>query len=59
MLALLPLQTKLIKQGKLSYEQNALTPEFTRASRSWNFYGILATVTALASMVLMIWKPVL
>lgn len=55
--ALLPLQNKMIRQAKLSYEQNAMTKEFLQASRNWNFYGILATVTPIASMILMVWKP--
>lgn len=55
--ALLPLQTQMIRQARLSCEQNAVTPEFAQASRNWNFYGILATVTPIASMILMVWKP--
>ncbi|MFS0724974.1 DUF2269 family protein [Paenibacillus sp. 1P07SE] len=57
MVALLPLQTKMIKQGKLSFEQKTLTPEFVKASRQWNLYGVLATVTPIAAMILMVWKP--
>jgi uncharacterized membrane protein len=56
--ALLPLQNKMIRHGKLSCEQNVMTKEFMRASRNWNFYGILATVTPIVSMILMVWKPV-
>ena len=57
MIALLPTQIKMIKQGKLSCEQGAMTKEFSRASRAFNFYGIASTLTAIAAMVLMVWKP--
>jgi uncharacterized membrane protein len=55
--ALLPLQTKMIKHGKLSYEQNSITKEFAHASRAWNVFGTLATVAPIVSMILMVWKP--
>lgn len=55
--ALLPLQIKMIKHGERSYEQNTMTREFAQASRSWNIFGILATVTPIVSMILMVWKP--
>lgn len=57
MVALLPAQIKMIKQGKISCERGAMTKEFNRASRAWNFYGILATLTPIAAMVLMVWRP--
>ncbi|MWC28141.1 DUF2269 family protein [Paenibacillus sp. MMS18-CY102] len=57
--ALLPLQSRMIREGKLSYEQNVMTKAFSRASRTWNFYGVLATLTPIASMILMVWKPTL
>lgn len=55
--ALLPLQLKMIKHGELSHKHNAVTKEFAQASRAWNAFGILATVTPIASMILMVWKP--
>ncbi|SFF26036.1 transcriptional regulator, TetR family [Paenibacillus algorifonticola] len=57
MIVLLPLQNKMIRQGQLSYEQNTMTNKIILASRNWNFYGILATLTPIASMILMVWKP--
>jgi len=55
--ALLPLQTAMIKHGKISCQQQSITPEFSRASFRWNCYGILATITPIIAMILMVWKP--
>ena len=55
--ALLPLQMAMIKHGKQSCEQQTLTPEYERVSHRWNIYGVLATVTPIAAMILMVWKP--
>lgn len=57
--ALLPLQVRLIREARISCAQQALTPAYKRASRSWNVYGVLATAAPIAAMILMVWKPAL
>jgi uncharacterized membrane protein len=57
MAALLPLQMAMIRHGKRSCELQTLTPEFARASSRWNVFGVLATITPIAAMILMVWKP--
>jgi len=57
MAALLPAQMRMIRQGKISCERHTITPAYRQASRIWNVFGVAATLTPLAAMVLMIWKP--
>jgi len=46
-----------VGEAYVQFGLQSITPEFSRASFLWNFYGILATITPIIAMILMVWKP--
>lgn len=54
---LLPSQARMVKHSAQSVEQGKLTDAYRRASRTWDIFGVMATVIPLIVLYLMVVKP--
>ncbi len=57
LVVLLPAQRGMIRYSEASVKQGQLTPEYKRASNTWNLWGTVATVLPMVTLYLMVVKP--
>lgn len=53
---LLPSQQKMIRESRLSIEKGALTGPYKKASRTWDVFGIIASIIPLVILFYMLTK---
>jgi len=54
---LIPCQLRMIRESHLSMRDNTLTPEYRKASRRWDVFGVIATLLPIATLFFMMAKP--
>lgn len=54
---LIPCQLRMIRESRLSLDTHTLTPGYRKASRRWDVFGIMATLLPIATLFLMMTKP--